>query len=465
VKEEMKGKPFLHLEVDEHSADAGMITRLEAFLDSLEGYQKVKAEKDDFKRKKKLTAKDKLTGRKLYFPYARDAAKVLAAATRSIGIDAEVLPSVNETDLEIARKLTNGQECFPFIATAGSFVSKLMEPGIDPAKVAFFMPDHNGPCRFGDYNKLHKIIFDRLGYTDAELITPSNDDSYAALAPGKEGNRFRMNSWKGIVAVDMLKKLLQERRPYEVNKGQTNTVYDKWLNKVLLSVENNCKDLPNILEQAGKNFSQIPFSNGVRRPLIAVVGEVFMRDNPFCSGYVQQKLEDLGAELINAPFAEWIVYSSYRYWRDSLWKGDIKGLFKSRVQLFGQKVTAKKLHDAVCGYVEMQREVSVKEMMSRTDPYVHHDYDGDPIASIGASSSLYETGISGVIHIMPFTCMPGTLISSVTTEFRKDHNNLPWENIPYDGQEDTGLDTRLQAFMHQATQYRDRNKIDTTMRI
>jgi predicted nucleotide-binding protein (sugar kinase/HSP70/actin superfamily) len=113
----------------------------------------------------------------------------------------------------------------------------------------------------------------------------------------------------------------------------------------------------------------------------------------------------------------------------------------------------------------MQREVSVKEMMSRTDPYVHHDYDGDPIASIGASSSLYETGISGVIHIMPFTCMPGTLISSVTTEFRKDHNNLPWENIPYDGQEDTGLDTRLQAFMHQATQYRDRNKIDTTMRI
>jgi predicted nucleotide-binding protein (sugar kinase/HSP70/actin superfamily) len=31
------------------------------------------------------------------------------------------------------------------------------------------MPDHNGPCRFGDYNKLHRIIFDKLGYYDVHL--------------------------------------------------------------------------------------------------------------------------------------------------------------------------------------------------------------------------------------------------------------------------------------------------------
>src|SRR5690606_4131267 len=41
VRKEMNGKPYLHLEVDEHSADAGLITRCEAFLDSLSGYEKV----------------------------------------------------------------------------------------------------------------------------------------------------------------------------------------------------------------------------------------------------------------------------------------------------------------------------------------------------------------------------------------------------------------------------------------
>jgi predicted nucleotide-binding protein (sugar kinase/HSP70/actin superfamily) len=34
-KEELRGKPFLHIEIDEHSADAGAITRCEAFLDSI----------------------------------------------------------------------------------------------------------------------------------------------------------------------------------------------------------------------------------------------------------------------------------------------------------------------------------------------------------------------------------------------------------------------------------------------
>ena len=37
-RRQMSGKPYLQLELDEHSADAGMITRVEAFLDSLRFY-------------------------------------------------------------------------------------------------------------------------------------------------------------------------------------------------------------------------------------------------------------------------------------------------------------------------------------------------------------------------------------------------------------------------------------------
>ena len=34
-KKEMGEKPFLSIEIDEHSADAGAITRCEAFIDSI----------------------------------------------------------------------------------------------------------------------------------------------------------------------------------------------------------------------------------------------------------------------------------------------------------------------------------------------------------------------------------------------------------------------------------------------
>ena len=129
----MKDKPFLHLEVDEHSADAGMITRIEAFMDSLKGWEANHQDEPEATIQSLLSKSDTaLNGRTIYFPYARDAVHILSAATRSCGIPSEVLPMQTEEDLELGRKYTNGQECFPAICTTGSFLKKLMEPGIDP---------------------------------------------------------------------------------------------------------------------------------------------------------------------------------------------------------------------------------------------------------------------------------------------------------------------------------------------
>jgi len=54
---------------------------------------------------------------------------------------------------------------------------------------------------------------------------------------------------------------------------------------------------------------------------------------------------------------------------------------------------------------------------------------------------------------MPFTCMPGTIVASLSAAFRMDHEEMPWVDIAYDGQEDTGIETRLQAFAHQAREF------------
>ena len=216
VTEELKGKPFLHLEIDEHSADAGMITRIEAFLDSLSGSEKnEKKELTIFRPRPSPASPQK--DRVMYFPYMNDGAYMIAAAARSCGIPSEVLPKQTDEDLALGRKYTSSKECFPMICTTGSFLKKLMEPGADPSKMSFFMPDHNGPCRFGQYNQFHRILFDRLGFQEAELITPSNDTSYEDVA-GEHGQKFRINAWKGFVVADYLQKIHRETRPYEIKQ-------------------------------------------------------------------------------------------------------------------------------------------------------------------------------------------------------------------------------------------------------
>lgn len=451
VHEEMAGKPYMEIEIDEHGADAGMITRYEAFLDSLKGSRMGEG------RKKKVyvpgkMASSPLEGRTLYFPYLSDASHTIAAVCRSFGIKSESLPMQTQEDLDLARKHTSARECFPMIATTGSFLKKLMEPGVDPAKVSFFMPDHNGPCRFGQYNRFQRVLFDRLGYDKTEIIAPSNDDSYESISGG-HGSEFRLNCWKGFVAMDMLRKMKQERKPYELITGNTEQVYQQAVADLVNSLENGAKDLTDTLARIAYSFTQIPLSNGKRKPVVAVVGEIFMRDNDFCSAHIVRRLEKFGAETWIAPFAEWLSYSTIRYTRDSKWKGDFKGVVKSKLQEYFQERTASKIVKPFHGLFDEDKEVAVKDMLNACGPYVHRHYDGDPALNLGTSAILADKGISGIANILPFTCMPGTLVASVSDQLRKDKNNIPYVSIAYDGQEDASIELRLQAFMHQATQY------------
>lgn len=451
VTEELKGKPFLHLEVDEHSADAGMVTRIEAFLDSLKG-----AEQNERKElaviRPRPSPSEPPVNRTLYFPYMHDGAYFVAAAARSVGIPSEVLPKQTDEDIALGRKYTSSKECFPMICTTGSFLKKLMEPGADPSRMSFFMPDHNGPCRFGQYNQFQRILFDRLGFREAELVTPSNDTAYADLA-GDRSKRFRINAWQGFVAFDYIRKLYREIRPYELNQGDTEAVYQAALKKTEKCIENNCRGLRRILVETASEFMKVKVDRSRRRPVVAVIGEIYMRDNAGCNGNIANRLEALGAEVVIGPFSEWITYSTHRYTRDSRWKNDTGGLIRSKIQGIGQEVIVDYLLRGIKKYTDTTKDVSLHEILKLSNKYVSEFYDGDPPIAMGTSAALATRGVSGIAAILPFTCMPGTLVASVSDSFRRDNNNIPFINIPYDGQDTVSLETRLQAFMFQVREY------------
>jgi predicted nucleotide-binding protein (sugar kinase/HSP70/actin superfamily) len=338
------------------------------------------------------------------------------------------------------------------ICTTGSFLKKLHEPGIDPGKTSFFMPSHSGPCRFGQYNKFQRIIMEHVGFKDVEIISPNNKNSYADYSRG-QGVKFRLVVWKGLVSAEILGKLRQERKPYEAVPGQTEEVYQKYLDKLIHSVETGAKDTLDVLKEAGEAFRKIEMLNIPRKPVIAIVGEIFMRDNPFCSGFLRQRLESLGAETMMSPVREWIELSSVRYLEESGWRGDVLNVVKARIQGYFQHRIGSKYEHALADTIESERIIPVEDILELSGPYIHRDYVGDPPLALGAAAGLAKTGISGVADILPFTCLPGTIVASLSTAFRRDHDDMPWVDIAFDGQEDTGIETRLQAFVHQAKEY------------
>ncbi len=206
-EELLAGKPFIEIEVDEHSAEAGVVTRLEAFVDSIKGKAKPYKLQRTFNRQK-IHPED---GRTIYIPYMTDHARALAAAFRACGIKAEVLPEPDEECLELGRKYTSGKECYPTILTTGDLIKLINRPDFDPEKSVFFMPDGSGPCRFGQYNRLHRKILRDLGITNLPVYSPQQDiEFYEDL--GIAGSDFTRVAWRGVVAVDILDKLFEKNK-------------------------------------------------------------------------------------------------------------------------------------------------------------------------------------------------------------------------------------------------------------
>lgn len=444
-------KPFLMIELDEHSADAGVITRCEAFLDSLKKHKPSL----EFLPLPRYRMRNFENHRTVYIPNMCDHAYAFKAALNASGLEGYVLEESDETTLDLGRKFTSGKECYPCILTTGDLLKFLRNPKIDPRKVAFFMPKANGPCRFGQYHNLHRVILDEMGYPDVPIVSPDSEDSYSTFL--NLNGDFRKLAWKGMVAVDLLIKLLHQTRPYEKRRGETDRVYQLCLKQLEKTISSK-GDLEETLSWARKMFSQIQRIPGERKPIIGIVGEIYIRSNRFSNNDVVRKIEALGGEAWVAPMTEWIAYTTHMYKRNSTLQRNHKDYLKGWLTDWVQKKKARRLEKRLDGAVLGCFEPDIAHVLDLASPYLHESFGGEAILSIGKAIEYVNQGLSGIINAMPFTCMPGTVVTALSKKLREDFGNFPWLNLAYEGQEDSNEITRLEAFMHQAKEFQKNGK-------
>ena len=266
-KRELQGKPFLHIEIDEHSADAGAITRCEAFLDSI----KQQSSRAVVQQSSSSTAATALlryctTGlnkkRTVYIPMMSDHAYALAAAFERCGVPAEVLPESDKESTDIGRKHVSGKECYPCAVTTGDMLKRVLSSDFKPAESAFFMPSGSGPCRFGQYNVFHRMALEELGYPDVPIFAPNQDvEFYRDL--GIVGKDFALRSWQGIIAIELLTKCLHETRPYEKEDSSADFIYREYLGKIYSSLRGADGKVEGLLKNMRRDFQNLlPGSSG-----------------------------------------------------------------------------------------------------------------------------------------------------------------------------------------------------------
>ena len=439
AEEVMGEKPFLSLELDEHGGDAGYLTRVEAFLDVIRAWEP--REQPSFTVPEPKLGVKQMQGRKIWVPNMHPiGAELYAAALRAGGLDAESLPLETHRTFDLGRSLTRGSECLPTACTTGSFIHMMTSGKLDPAKQVLFMPGSDGPCRFGQYGLLQRLVLNRQGMGDVGFLSPSCRNAYQGLS-----QRMRRHFWQAILCADFLWKAACKVRPYENAPGTTDAILHDEVKRIAAFLERGV-EIRNAFQEAIARIGSVATTGLGSRPLVGIVGEIYVRCNPFANDDVTRAIERLGGEAWLAPISEWVLYTAaFQQWsgrkRHSLnvlplLDAYLKNKFLTHFEHEFQELAMPLLAD--------RREPSIQETIAEGRRLLPMHFAGEAIITLGRAVLFARQNASLVVNVAPFGCMPGTITSALCREIQAE-TRVPMVSLFYDGE--PGINQRLEVFL------------------
>lgn len=393
-------------------------------------------------------------------------ARLMAAAFRAIGIDADVTPDSDDQTLEVGGLYSTGEECLPHKITLGDFLKLCQQPGADPGKLAFFMPRAPGPCRFGQYAPYLRQVLREQGYTDALVVSPTSGDGYDGI--GEHAAEMMRIAWLAIVTGDLALRFLLKTRPYENSTGDADAAFEQSvadLARVIevsqLATNERVARLAQVVAKMRDRFRAVPARYERGRPLIGVVGEIYCRLNTFSNDDAIRKIESLGGECWLSDMSEWIWYTNWC--RETDWARDhgrfTPGYFKLKMKGHVQRQYEHTLMAPVerdlRGYEEPH---DIREVLAESEAYLPATGAlGEMTLSVGKAVYLYKKGADGIIDISPFTCMNGITSEAVYPAVSADHDEIPIRSLYFD-KVGGHIERDLEIFLDLARAYQKRKR-------
>jgi len=416
-------KPYLILELDEHGSATGYRTRIEAFCDMIEQFTACK-KPDSTPRVSRIRyhIDDIPDTARIWIPQIHPYIPQLwSAILRRNGFDALPMGEETSSQCNTGKGFCRGSECLPAAVTIGKFLSCVAsaDSGKDNA---LFMPRAEGPCRFGQYATLQSRILDKAGIEQACIFSPTSENGYAFLSPATE-----REIWRATCVGDMLYKLRCRTIPYHPQPGALEAQFGQVLQDICTSMSIG-QDWQGIVLSLVHELTSATRSTRERKPLVGIVGEIFVRLNSFSNQHVAEAVEAAGGEAWVAPMAEWIHY----VWELMAFKGGLKNRLLSVVKKHVIHTVETEVRNLFSPLLDDLVEPSMTEVFNEAKRFVPVEFEGEAILTLGRARQFARDGAALVVNCSPFGCMPGRITSYI---FRNnpEYCGIPVVNLFFDG--------------------------------
>jgi predicted CoA-substrate-specific enzyme activase len=432
----MGRKPSLTLELDSHTADAGLETRIEAFIDIISAYRQLAAKEMTTPKRRPFTparaAMDNgipnvvtSSGEtlpmihprvKLLIPsMGKLATESLAAIFRSIGFNAVVHPPSDEAILKLGRANTSCKECLPLILTTGTLLNYVFNEKKADDVLAYFMLTGSGPCRFGQYRIFMEDLVKRLEIPDVAIFSLTSENSYAGM-----GNDFHLRAWCGVVVSDIMEDIRSMLLADAVSVESAMKIFNNEWNLIINAFgEKDFSPLENQLVRAAERIREIPLRHPVEAvPVISLVGEIFVRRDGLSRQHLTEHLAKKGFAVICSPIAEWVLYADYlvdKGLSDYIMSAREKLLFLLKKRYMSRYMKRIRSILATSGLVH-STPLNIRTVINNASPHLSINLPGEAILTVGSSLAEIVSHTCGVIAIGPFGCMPNRLAEALLNE-------------------------------------------------
>jgi len=494
-------KPNLILELDSHTADAGLNTRIEAFLDVVDSYRKLQENNDVPEPEESSFKKAEIDyegGLKIIDSKGQsyelddervtlltpsmggNASRGLVAALNYSGVNAVAAPEPGKEELKRGRANSSSKECLPLQLTLGTMLRHLDERENDDELLIYFMPEASGPCRFGQYNVLLNNVIDDQEIEDTAVLTLSSDNGYAGL-----GAKFTMRAWQAVIAADVLDDIESTILALAKNKDQALEMYSESRDLIFDALNNHkWSDVKYVLREEAKRLSNIELKQSYEEAKkIALTGEIYVRSDRFSRRFLVEKMAEKGIVTKVAPNSEWFYYIDYLIQNGiNKEKPGFFGFLKNKAKSVYQKRVEKTIKEifAETGLYEFKL-TEVEDIIESAEGAISKELTGEAVLTIGSSIDEVVDEVDGVIIIGPFGCMPHRVAESVlssslekekfkeakkygnkfTQNLLEEFSSLPFLAIETDGSVFTQvIEARIESFALQVERIRDyKNKL------
>ncbi len=480
----MEQKPYLVLEIDSHTADAGLDTRVEAFLDIVESYRRAAMPPPEPKRKARFTIKlkdefcdivDHKTGEQidirdprihLVWPSMGDlSTEATTMASRRAGLNATHLPTADVHSTQLARDVASGKECIPALLVLGSVLQYFEKnpPNREGEVFLVFVPSTLGPCRTGQYHIFYEQVFHDLGWENVVVLVCGAENSYREL-----GASMTKEIWRALVAGDYFTDVRAGIRLLAKDVDAGMKVFDRCWQEVLDGFAKSPDAMEAAVKRAGVEFAKIP----KRRTLddikkVLIVGEIYVRRDDFSVGELSEFLIDKDIFPKVTGITEWMHYTDYarkfimneRRRRDGLLKvireGGLQEEAWYHIEEWWKNNVERKFKDALMGtgFVPEAPDDMETAIEEGRHIFVEPDLESEATVSPAVGRIAMQDGYSGVAIIAPFGCLPGRLIEGVYSPWAKARG-YPVISLENDGQPyPPAITARMEVFAHNVQRF------------